>query len=166
MITNVLQLLENSTAASPDKTAVTENDRHLTYAELTDRSRRAGSALSSYVTCGHGVGVYMEKGIDALCAFFGTVYAGGFYTMLNTELPDQRLSQIYSVLQAKAVITTDQLREKERQFTEISKQRRIEIENQNTFYEFKSKIKDLAKMESLENNMFASEDELSLDLPF
>ena len=56
--------------------------------------------------------------------------------------------------------------EKERQFTEISKQRRIEIENQNTFYEFKSKIKDLAKMESLENNMFASEDELSLDLPF
>ena len=112
MITNVLQLLENSTAAFPDKTAVTENDRHLTYAELTDRSRRAGSALSSYVTCGHGVGVYMEKGIDALCAFFGTVYAGGFYTMLNTELPDQRLSQIYSVLQAKAVITTDQLREK------------------------------------------------------
>ena len=56
--------------------------------------------------------------------------------------------------------------EKEHQFAEISKQRRIEIDNQSTYYEFKSKIRDLSKMESLENNLFASEDDLSLDLPF
>ena len=112
MTTNVLRLLERSTAKFPDKTAVTENDRHLTYKELTETSRRIGSALTKYVTVGSPVGIYMEKGIDALCSFFGTVYAGGFYTMLNTELPDSRLSQICEVLKAETVITSDDLRSK------------------------------------------------------
>ena len=112
MTTNVLRLLERSTAQHPDKTAVTENARHLTYRELTETSRRIGSALTKYVGIGSPVGIYMEKGIDALCSFFGTVYAGGFYTMLNTELPDNRLSQICEVLQAEIVITTDDLRAK------------------------------------------------------
>ena len=70
MTTNVLRLLERSTAKFPDKTAVTENDRHLTYKELTETSRRIGSALTKYVTVGSPVGIYMEKGIDALCSFF------------------------------------------------------------------------------------------------
>ena len=110
MITNVLMLLEKSTQRYPSKTAVKENDRQLNYKELTDTSRRIGTALAEYIVPREPVGVFMEKGIDALCSFFGTVFAGGFYTMLNTELPDQRLIQIISVLQAKTIITTDDLR--------------------------------------------------------
>ena len=112
MTTNILKLLENSAEKYPDKIAVTENGRHLTYTELTGISRRIGTALSEWIAAGEPVGIYMEKSIDALCSFFGTVYAGGFYTMLNIELPDQRLSQICEVLQAGAVITTDELRAK------------------------------------------------------
>ncbi len=112
MITNILRLLEKSAAERPDKRAVTENERHLTYAELLAQSRRIGSALVGHIAPRAPVGIYMEKGIDALCSFFGTVCAGGFYTMLNTELPDGRLSDICRVLGAGTVITTDELRQK------------------------------------------------------
>ncbi len=112
MITNILSFLEESAARHPDKTAVNENEKHLTYKELKEKSRRIGSALTEYITPREPVGIYMEKGIDALSAFFGTVYAGGFYTMLNVELPGQRLSMICEVLKAKTVITSDDLRQK------------------------------------------------------
>lgn len=112
MTTNVLQLLERSTARAPDRTAVKENDLALSYSQLYERSRRIGSALAGRAEQGGAVGVYMEKGVDALCSFFGAVYAGAFYTMLNTELPDTRLSKIQSVLEAKLIITSDELREK------------------------------------------------------
>ncbi|WP_352397883.1 AMP-binding protein [[Clostridium] aminophilum] len=58
------------------------------------------------------VGVYMEKGTDALSAFFGIVYSGCCYSMLNPELPDARLSGIGSVLQIKAIVTQRVRKEK------------------------------------------------------
>ena len=50
----------------------------------------------------------MDKGIDTLCAFFGAVYAGGFYSLLNPRLPEERLKQIKSVLNPSVVITNQE----------------------------------------------------------
>ena len=56
----------------------------------------------------------MEKGIDALIAFFGIIYAGGCYSLLSPELPDQRLRQMRSVLSAQTIVTTEALEPKAR----------------------------------------------------
>ena len=56
--------------------------------------------------------------------------------------------------------------ERETEFAEISKKRRIEIDNINTFHSYKSKIKDLIIYESTENGLFASEDDYTYELPF
>ena len=110
MTSNVLEFLENSALKYPDNTAVREGPQTITYFEMMVQSKKIGSSLSELPVTGTPVGVYMEKGIDALCAFFGIVYAGAYYTMLNTELPDARLQQIQSVMQAKFIITTADLR--------------------------------------------------------
>ena len=109
---NILDMLENSVKNYPDKKAVVEEQRSLTYTELYEISRRISAGLLDNSVTGCPVGVYMEKGTDALCTFFGAVYAGGFYSMLNTELPDSRLQQIQFVLKAKVIVTTDELRSK------------------------------------------------------
>ncbi len=109
---NILEMLEKSASVYPDKTAVREGESSLSYMELLYKSKKAGTALLGIIEHGSPVGVYMEKGISALCSFFGIVYAGGFYSMLNNELPDKRLQQIVSVLEAKTVITTKELFEK------------------------------------------------------
>ena len=111
---NVLEMLENSTAAFPEKIAVKEGEKSLTYSQLYSRSRVFGTALAAYDIKNQPVGVFMEKGVDALCTFMGIVYAGGFYSMLNTELPDSRLETIASVLEPKIIVTVPELLERAR----------------------------------------------------
>ena len=102
---NVLKYLENSAVIYPDKIAVTDEHGSITYRELQETCRRVGSAMAERTRIGTPVAVMMEKGIRALCAFWGTVYAGGYYVLLNPDLPVSRLAQIQSVLKAGYVIT-------------------------------------------------------------
>ena len=112
MMINVLDYLISSAEKHPEKTAVIEEERTVTYSQLFRFSCAVGSSLLKYNPFGKPVGVFMEKGIDALCSFFGIVSAGGFYCMLNPELPEARLLQTKEVLQPETVITSRELKEK------------------------------------------------------
>ena len=118
---SVLCYLENSAELYPQKTALLGSGETLTYGELRYRAAVIGSELSRRIERGEGVGVYMEKDSGAVCAFFGIVYAGGFYCALNTELPLARLAQIQEVLKPRFIITTAQLRGQAREiFGDVS----------------------------------------------
>ena len=97
--------LEKSAEKHPDRIAAEDEYGKCTYTELLDNSRRIGSALADEIEPKSPVAVFMDKGIDTLCAFFGTVYAGGFYSLLNPRLPEERIKQIRSVLNPSAIIT-------------------------------------------------------------
>ncbi len=56
--------------------------------------------------------------------------------------------------------------EKEQKFVDMSSQRRQEIDNVRIFSEYRGKIKDIAKAETMEPTIHASEDEPICDLPF
>lgn len=56
--------------------------------------------------------------------------------------------------------------EKEHEFVEMSRHRRQEIDNLRIFGDYRSKIKDIAKAETMETTFHASEEELLDDLPF
>lgn len=110
MLYNILEFLEHSAALHPHKTAVVDEYKSCNYEELLDYSCRIGSALSYRIKKSSPIIVYMEKGVDTICSFFGILYAGGFYALLNPELPKPRLEHIQSVLQSKFVITNKQLK--------------------------------------------------------
>ena len=110
MLYNILEFLEHSAALHPHKTAVVDEYKSCNYEELLDYSCRIGSVLSYRIEKSSPIIVYMEKGVDTICSFFGILYAGGFYALLNPELPKPRLEHIQSVLQSKFVITNKQLK--------------------------------------------------------
>ena len=109
MAINVLAYLERSAERFPDKIAVTDEFGSVTYDALLCASRRMGTALARRIHPGQAVGVYMEKSAETLEVFLGAVYAGGFYSALNPELPAQRLGQIVSVLSPGAIVTSREL---------------------------------------------------------
>ena len=111
MTYRVLDFLEKSAACFPDKHAVIDEHTKLTYTELLNISRNIGTALAKLTLPHRPIGIYMEKSADALCAFFGAVYAGCFYSTLNSELPDSRLVQTVSVLNPAVIITSDEMYE-------------------------------------------------------
>ncbi len=101
---NVLDYLETSALRHPEKIAVIEEDTSVSYADFINAAQRIGSGVIAAGIRRAPVIVFMDKGIDALCAFMGIAYAGCCYSLLNPEFPRARLEQIYSVLESNLVI--------------------------------------------------------------
>lgn len=116
MNSSVLAYLENSAEYFPEKCAVTDEKVSYSYSELVKLSSSVGTALSEIIASGDAVGIYMEKCADAVAAFFAAVYAGGFYSVLNTELPQNRLQTTVSVLNPKVIVTSESLLEAAKEY--------------------------------------------------
>lgn len=101
---NVLEYLEK-TAMKPQTGSVIDESGQCSYEELLNLGQRIGSGLVKRTVFNGPIAVMMEKGIDLLGTFLGIVYGGCCYTLLNPELPESRLQQIQSVLQAQCIIT-------------------------------------------------------------
>lgn len=102
---NVLEYLERSAADHPLKTAAADEEAKCSFSELQKDSKIIGTALSRIFKRNTPVPIFMDKGVGALKLFFGSVYAGCFYVMLNPELPAVRINHIAETLEAKSVVT-------------------------------------------------------------
>lgn len=127
MNSSVLAYLENSAEYFPEKCAVTDEKVSYSYSELVKLSSSVGTALSELIASGDAVGIYMEKCADAVAAFFATVYAGGFYSVLNTELPQNRLQTTVFVLNPKVIVTSESLLETAKEY--FSERKIVTFEN-------------------------------------
>ena len=104
-MTNVLEYLENAAEQYSDEIKIVSGEQKCTYRQLCDQAKAAGSFLLKYNLKGRPAAVYMEKGIPALAALFGIVYAGGFYVFINTWNPENRIRKILDVCEDCVVIT-------------------------------------------------------------
>lgn len=102
---NVLEILENSSRVYTKKIAVKDVNGQCSFEELHRDSKKIGTALSKYQVSGNVIPVFMEKGILTLEVFFGIVYAGGGYSLLNPIQPSDRLEAILNVLQSPIIVT-------------------------------------------------------------
>lgn len=102
---NVLEYLERSAGIHPEKIAVREEGKSCSYGELLSNAKRIGSFLCVSLPPKSPVVVFMEKGIEALTAFMGIIYAGGFYVLISPGQPSPRVRQILKVLEAGCAIT-------------------------------------------------------------
>ena len=105
---NVIDYLENSANKFENKIAVIEEDKSITYKQLQEYSKKSASYLAEKEHFNELVIVFMDKGIDTLIAFFSTIYAGCFYTLINPELPESRILNIKDTTGARFVITDDE----------------------------------------------------------
>lgn len=105
---NILEWLENSREKYSDKIAVIDEMGAVTYDEFVNISKAIGSKLATYTGMRKPVAVLADKSIDTLSTFFGIVYAGCFYVSFNPELPEVRLNQVQSVLNAEYIITDEE----------------------------------------------------------
>ena len=104
---NVLEFLEKTAKFEKEKIAVIEEDKKCTYSDLLNISKKVGSEILNYSKDHKPVPILMEKGIDALISFFGSVYAGCFYVLLNPDFPEVRLQNILENLDAEIIITDE-----------------------------------------------------------
>lgn len=105
---NVLDYLENSAAKFKNKIAVIEEEQTISYEELYNMSKSVGTYFATNNISNELIVVFMDKGIDTLIAFFGSVYANCYYSLINPELPEVRINNIKETTDVKYIITNDE----------------------------------------------------------
>ena len=85
---DIAQQFEAQAAAHPDRIAVCEHDRRLTYGELNSVCNRLSRTLSAKgVGPGDVVGVHVERSIDTVVAVMAILKAGAAYAPLDRSYP-------------------------------------------------------------------------------
>ena len=109
---SVLEYLEQSAKMYPDKIAVKDTACSYTYEQLQNKAKCIGACLAKQTTPRHPVCVFADKSADTLAVFFGIVYAGCFYTLVDPSFPEARIQSMLSVLQPDVIVDGSDASEK------------------------------------------------------
>lgn len=107
IMNSAVRLLDRAAARWPERPAVEDEARRLTYREYREISRRVGSGLLQAGCGGRPVVVYLPKSVRMLTVFMGTMYAGGPYVPVDANIPLSRLEKIIDSVRPGAVVTDE-----------------------------------------------------------
>lgn len=104
----MIDLFENTVDQYPDRTAVIQEDRSLTYAELHDQSVNLGISLKNQLngSLRTPISVFIDKSIECLITMLGILYSGNLYVPMDVKTPIERLNSILSTLESDRIICT------------------------------------------------------------
>ncbi|MCP2261200.1 nonribosomal peptide synthetase MxcG [Streptoalloteichus tenebrarius] len=105
--TDVTDLIGRWAERRPDAVAVEHGDTRVTYGELVGRARGLAARL---VASGAGpdlpVAVMLPRGVDAVVAFLGVLFAGAGYLPLDPHGPRNRASTVLADAGPRLLVTT------------------------------------------------------------
>lgn len=104
MICNVLEYLESAKEKYPQKCAFADVSKKFTYEQTIEAAKRIGSGLLTRTIKQGAVVVLADRDVKSLIAFFGVVYAGGFYVPVDKKLPEKRIESILQVTKPECMI--------------------------------------------------------------
>ena len=110
---SVTEWLDNSAKLYPDNIALVDSTTSVTYSQYRKQSLAvARKIIETSNETELPVVVYIEKSVHVPIAFLGIAYSRNFYTLIDDEMPKQRVDKILEVLDPKIVITTSDLKER------------------------------------------------------
>ncbi len=102
--TNILQYLESTAPKYSEKVAFSDGANEKSFDTLIGESKSVGSFLISKGQTKKPVLILMNKHPDTMSAFFGVIYAGGYYVAIDAEMPEIRIKLIIDSLQPETLI--------------------------------------------------------------
>ena len=104
---NLLQLFEETVGKYPEKTAVIDKDRTISFADLRRKALLTGERIAGLdIPQNRPVGVFLDKSIESVYANLGILYAGDFYMNLDIKTPAERIKNIIQLIEPAAIIST------------------------------------------------------------
>ena len=103
--TNIVALIEASVDRVPNRAAVAEGERTLTYAALDARANQLARALRARSPIGAPVGLFIERSLEAMVGVLAIMKSGAPYVPLPVDLPAPRLAQRLEEAGVRVVVT-------------------------------------------------------------
>lgn len=102
---NVLEWLEATVAKYTDKTAFSDTESSITFAQVYDIARNTGAYLIEKLGVDRTpVAVFAGRKMVTPAYFLGVVYAGRPYAPIDASLPDKRIEKILENLCPRAIV--------------------------------------------------------------
>jgi amino acid adenylation domain-containing protein len=100
-------MLWSAAARSPAKAAIVERERTVSYEELRGRAGAVARALTlAAVQPGDRVVIHLERGVDAVAAYFGVLATGALAVVVNEMLRPRQVEYVLGQSGAKALLTS------------------------------------------------------------
>ena len=84
---NVLELLQKAVERHPQKTAIVDKYREVTFAELDQKARKIGVAICKQGIVNAPIGVIASRDADTVIYFLGALFSGNFYVPIDPGMP-------------------------------------------------------------------------------
>lgn len=108
MVKNILQMLEKTAQAFPEKAGFSDCNGRIIYKDIVAYAKAIGTYVASMGTRGRAVAVIQEKSKESVVSFMGIVYSGNLYVPIDTKMPDERIKKILDIVDPCAILTDDQ----------------------------------------------------------
>ena len=104
---NLIELFEESVKKYPQKIAVIDKDREITFCELRSKAMALAQKIIDGVNSkNHPVAVFLDKSIESVYSNLGIIYSGNFYMNLDIKTPAERISNILKLVEPQCIIST------------------------------------------------------------
>jgi len=102
---NVTHYLDRTAKRFPEKIAVDDMQKTLTFKQLQSQALHIAGRITESGLENHPIAVFMQKGCDMVMCFAAVNYSGNFYVPIDTKSPDSRIKSIFDSLQSKLILT-------------------------------------------------------------
>ena len=103
---NLIEFFIKTVESNSQKTAVVDGNNSIVFQELDLSSRALADCILKKIDCQNTpVAVFLPKSIDAVVSDIAITYSGNTYMNLDIKNPAERLSNILSLIQPRAIVT-------------------------------------------------------------
>ena len=104
---NLIELFENSVKKYPQKVAVIDKERVITFDNLRVEAINLSKKIIYSGACQNKpVAVFLEKSIESVYSDLGIIYSGNFYMNLDIKTPADRIRNILELVEPRFIIST------------------------------------------------------------
>ena len=107
MHTNLLDYLEVTSKRVPDRTAVIDGDRNISFLDLSEDAKKLSAIINQKINgiIRKPIAVLLDKQIESIVADIAIIFSGNAYMNLDTRTPVQRISNIIELIEPELIIT-------------------------------------------------------------
>ena len=106
MLNSAHKILSQSAKAVPQKLAFITPSNSITYSSLDEQSDALATQIINLNINKSPILIILPKGIEAVISFFAVLKSGNFYTIIDENMPLERIYKITHTLHPALLITS------------------------------------------------------------
>lgn len=104
---SIVDYLEKNRKKYGDKIIFSERDKGISYNDFVIESKRVATSILDLNLYNKPIIIFIDKTINALVSMFGVTYSANFYTVIDVNMPKNRIDNIIKTLNPSLIITDE-----------------------------------------------------------